>query len=40
MEEKDLIFVEQLVKNNFIKPMRRYIKKYLKQLAVTDNISI
>lgn len=40
MEEKNLIFVEQLVKNNFIKPMRRYIKKYLKQLAVTDNISI
>jgi hypothetical protein len=27
MEEKDLILVEQLVKNNFVKPMRRYIKK-------------
>lgn len=40
MEEKNLIFVEQLVINNFIKPMRRYIKKYLKQLSVTDNISI
>lgn len=40
MEEKDLILVEQLVKNNFVKPMRRYIKKYLEQLSVTDNISI
>ena len=40
MEEKDLILVEQLVKNDFIKPMRKYIKKYLKQLSVTDDISI
>ena len=40
MEEKDLILVEQLVKNNFVKPMRRKIKKYLEQLSVTDNISI
>lgn len=40
MEEKDLILVEQLVKNNFIKPMRRYIKKYLKSLSVTEEISI
>lgn len=40
MEEKDLILVEQLVKNNFVKPMRRYIKKYLEQLSDTDNISI
>ena len=29
MEEKNMIFVEQLVKTNFVKPMRRYIKKYL-----------
>lgn len=40
MEEKDLMLVEQLVKNDFIKPMRKYIKKYLKQLPVTDDISI
>ena len=40
MEEKNLIFVEQLVKTNFIKPMRRYIKKYLKSLSVTEKISI
>lgn len=39
MEEKDLMLVEQLVKNDFIKPMRKYIKKYLKQLPVTDDIS-
>ena len=40
MEEKDLLFVEQLVKNNFTKPMRRYIKRYLKQVFVIDNISV
>jgi len=40
MEEKDLIFIEQIVKNNFIKPMRKYIKKYLKNISVTDSISI
>ena len=40
MEEKNLIFVEQLVKTNFIKPMRRYIKKYLKSLSVTEEIRI
>lgn len=40
MEEKNMIFVEQLVKTNFVKPMRKYIKKYLKQLPVTDDISI
>lgn len=40
MKEKDLMLVEQLVKNDFIKPMRKYIKKYLKQLPVTDDISI
>ncbi len=40
MEEKDMIFIEQLVKTNFVKPMRRYIKKYLKNLSVTENISI
>ena len=40
MEEKDLIFIEQLVKNNFIKPMRRYIKKYLKNLSVNEHISV
>ena len=34
------MLVEQLVKNDFIKPMRKYIKKYLKQLPVTDDISI
>lgn len=40
MEEKNLIFVEQLVKTNFIKPMRRYIKKYLKSLSVTEEIRV
>lgn len=40
MEEKDLILVEQLVKTNFVKPMRRYIKKYLKNLSVTEDVSI
>ena len=40
MKEKDMIFIEQLVKTNFVKPMRRYIKKYLKNLSVTENISI
>lgn len=40
MEEKNLIFIEQLVKNNFIKPMRRYIKRYLKNISVTADISI
>ena len=40
MKEKNLIFVEQLVKTNFIKPMRRYIKKYLKSLSVTEEIRI
>ncbi len=35
-----MILVEQLVKNDFIKSMRKYIKKYLKQLPVTDDISI
>lgn len=40
MEEKNMIFVEQLVKTNFVKPMRRYIKKYLKNLSVTENVSI
>lgn len=40
MEEKNMIFVEQLVKTNFVKPMRRYIKKYLKNLSVTEDVSI
>lgn len=40
MEEKDIIFIEQLVKTNFVNPMRRYIKKYLKNLSVTKDISI
>lgn len=40
MEEKNIIFVEQLVKTNFVKPMRRYIKKYLKNLSVTEDVSI
>ena len=40
MEEKNMIFVEQLVKTNFLKPMRRYIKKYLKNLSVTEDVSI
>lgn len=35
-----MIFVEQLVKTNFVKPMRRYIKKYLKNLSVTEDVSI
>lgn len=40
MEEKNIIFIEQLVENNFIKPMRKYIKKYLKNISVNDSISI
>lgn len=40
MEEKNMIFVEQLVKTNFVKSMRRYIKKYLKNLSVTEDVSI
>lgn len=40
MEEKNMIFVEQIVKTNFVKPMRRYIKKYLKNLSVTEDVSI
>lgn len=40
MEEKNMIFVEQLVKTNFVKPMRRYIKKYMKNLSVTEDVSI
>lgn len=40
MDERNLIFFEQLVKKNFIKPMRRYIKKYLKSISVTDDICI
>lgn len=40
MEEKNMIFVEQLVKTNFVKPMRRYIKKCLKNLSVTEDVSI
>ena len=40
MEEKNMIFVEQLVKTNFVKPMRRYIKKYLKNLSVTEDVII
>lgn len=40
MEEKNMIFVEQLVKTDFVKPMRRYIKKYLKNLSVTEDVSI
>ena len=40
MEEKNMIFVEQLVKTNFVKPMRRYINKYLKNLSVTEDVSI
>ena len=34
MEEKNMI------KTNFVKPMRRYIKKYLKNLSVTEDVSI
>lgn len=40
MDERNLMLFEQLVKKNFIKPMRRYIKKYLKSISVTDDVCI